>query len=595
MKLTDFVAHFLASKGIDKVFAVQGGAALHLIDSIEKSAAISVVAMQHEQSSAMAADAYAKVRGLGVTISTSGPGATNLITGIACSYFDSVPTVHITGNVASFRSSTKIGVRQYGFQETDIVSIVKPITKYAAQLTQPDDIFHILPKAFVIATSGRKGPVLIDIPDDFQRVELDDDLVKISLCQKNFHANPVELTKENNNNIIDMAKVLQLASRPLAVIGAGVRNIELSRKAIDFCEQQQIPYLITWPMKGITGKQRLNLGVFGTHCMRGNNLAIQNADFIISLGCRLDSRATAKLDSFAREARIAMVDIDNTEITKFDYFGKKIDFGLNMELGAFFDAYQSLVSYKIFETDSWINYLVEMKVKYNTVPDYTHHAVNPYTAIQAISEYFKEDQFIVVDTGTCLPLTLVYANEKKGQRYISSYNNTPMGYALPSSIGASLSKISKEFVICIAGDGGLQMNVQELATVKHLNLPMLIIVFNNFGHSMIKQTQDDWLNSEYYASSTLSGIPEINFSQVASAYGIESTRVDDNAALDLCLSEVFTKASQKPYLLELVISDDFRCEPIIKYGEPLEYISPMENRDEIDQDMLIDIYNTKNT
>jgi acetolactate synthase-1/2/3 large subunit len=595
MKLTDFIAQYVSKEGIDKVFAVQGGAALHLIDSIERNELIDVIAMQHEQSSAMAADAYAKFKGAGVTISTSGPGATNLITGIACSYFDSVPTVHITGNVASFRSSADIGVRQYGFQETDIVSIVKPITKYAIQLTKPCDILHILPKAFDIAKSDRQGPVLIDIPDDFQRVELDDDLVNLVLNKEEMKPSQVQLHEEKNNSVVSMAKAFHLAQRPIAVIGAGVMSTDLSLKAIEFCEKQQLPYLITWPMKGITGKQGLNMGGFGTHCLRGNNLAIQNADFIISLGCRLDSRATAKLDSFAREAQIVMIDIDNNEISKFEHFGKKIDFGLNMDLGDFFYTYQCQVGYKKFETKKWIDYILAMKKKYNQLPYYALSAINPYTAVQKISEYFKENQSIVIDTGTCLPLTLVYANEKKGQRYISSYNNTPMGYALPSAIGVASSKSSKECVICIAGDGGLQMNIQELATVNHLNIPMLIIVFNNFGHSMIKQTQDDWLNSDYYASSTSSGIPEINFSQVANAYGIESIRVNNNAALNECLSQVFDSASKKPYLLELVISDDFRCEPIIKYGEPLEYISPIIDRAEINQDMLIDTYNTKNT
>jgi len=592
MKLTDFIAHYVAQEGIDKVFAVQGGAALHLIDSIERHESIDVIAMQHEQSSAMAADAYAKFKGAGVTLSTSGPGATNLITGIACSYFDSVPTIHITGNVASFRSSANIGVRQYGFQETDIVSIVKPITKFAFQLTQPSDIIDILPKAFELAKSGRKGPVLIDIPDDFQRVELNGRLVDSALNKKVDNALSNQVKTENTADIVSMAKALHHAQRPIAIIGGGVMNADLALKAAEFCERQQLPYLITWPMKGITGKKYLNIGGFGTHCLRGNNLAVQNADFIISLGCRLDSRATAKLDSFAREAKIAMIDIDNSEITKFEHFDKKIDFGLNMELGAFFDIYQEEVGYKVLETKQWLDYILSMKNKYNVLPPYLLNAINPYSAIQTISEYFEEDQAIVIDTGTCLPLTLVYANEKKGQRYISSFNNTPMGYALPSAIGVALSKSSEECIICIAGDGGLQMNIQELATVNHLNLPILIIVFNNFGHSMIKQTQDDWLNSDYYASSTSSGIPEINFSQVANGYGIESIRIDDNNALDECLSQAFKKASKKPYLLELVINENFRCEPIIKYGNPLEYISPIIDRKEIDQDMLIATYDT---
>lgn len=590
MKLTDFVAQYIAKMGVHKVFAVQGGAALHLIDSLEKNDALNVVAMQHEQSSAMAADGYAKSSKVGVTVSTSGPGATNLVTGIACSYFDSVATVHITGNVASFRCSTAIGVRQYGFQETDIVSIVKPITKFAVKLTCAQDILTMLPQAFDIAMSGRKGPVLVDIPDDFQREELDDRLVNNIFSKQESLAYKPSFEPHVIDTVQQLILSLRQAKRPVVVIGAGAINDELKIQALDFCQKQNLPYLITWPVKGIGGEKQLNIGCFGTHCLRGNNLAIQNADFIISLGCRLDSRATAKLDGFARAAKIAMVDLDEKEIAKFDFFGKKIDFSLPISLQKFFILYQQSTNYKPLSTEKWLNYIADMKHKYNQLPDFSLPNVNPYRAIQSMSSFFKEDQSIVIDTGTCLPLTMVYGNEKSGQRYISSFNNTPMGYALPSAIGVALSNNKVAQVICIAGDGGLQMNIQELATISHLGLPIFIIVFNNFGHSMIKQTQDDWLDSNYYASSSSSGLPELNFSNIAKAYGIDSTRVHNNSELDACFDELIIQQAHKPYLLELVINDNFRCEPIIKYGFPLEHISPVESIKQINDDLLVAPY-----
>ncbi|MBB1293563.1 thiamine pyrophosphate-binding protein [Pseudoalteromonas sp. SR44-5] len=572
MKLTDYIASYLAQLDIKHVFVLQGGAALHLIDSIEKHPSLSAIAMQHEQSCAMAADSYAKTHHvLGVTIATSGPGATNLLTGIASSYFDSVATLHITGNVASFRQSHKLGVRQYGFQETDIVSMAKPITKYAIQLKRPNDIITVLPEAIKAALSGRPGPVLIDIPDDFQREILD--IKKIPFEAFNQSTVNHKVIQENifNNFIVS----LKQAKKPLFILGAGCHNS--AERLISLATKLKIPFLSTWPLKGIANHDdELNLGNFGTHSLRGNNIVLQNCDFIISIGCRLDSKATAKLDTFAREAKIAMVDIDHNEIEKFAQLGKVINYQFPVSVQVFLDAFslhcEDLI--EIFKNnDVWLNYITDVTQEFNYIPEYNYGGVNPYLAVELFSGAFCDDQNICVDTGTCLPLTLVYGKEKKGQQYISSYNNTPMGYALPASIGVALAK-EKE-VFCIVGDGGLQMNIQELSTLNHLKLPVIIIVFNNSGHCMIKQTQDDWLDSNYFSADCNNGLPHINFSEVAKAYGIDSEKVENNEQLKLLVERLHLRMDQEgPKLIELVINPNFRYEPIIKYGNPLENMSP---------------------
>lgn len=586
MKLTDYVAHFIAHQDVKHAFVLQGGAALHLIDSIEKHSALIAVAMQHEQASAMAADGYARAgKKLGVTISTSGPGATNLLTGIACSYFDSVPTLHITGNVASFRQSDDLGVRQYGFQETDIVSMAKPITKYAVRLKSPQDIIDELPKAVEIALSGRPGPVLIDIPDDFQREFL-------QVREHHFFDvsdNILPPSKKRQVNYQNIIHDLKNAERPLLIFGAGLLRSRGLERALLFAKKFQLPFLTTWPVKGISdANEPLNLGSFGTHSLRGNNIVLQNADFILSIGCRLDSRATAKLDTFARKATLAMVDIDEGEIDKFEKLSRTIHHKLNLSCAQFFDEIsQNLEQHSLsLNQEKWRSYITFVRKKLNFTPKSPEIGVDPYTAAKFISSQLDKNEIIVVDTGTCLPLTLVYGEEKVGQRYISSYNNTPMGYALPAAIGAHFA--SGKRITCITGDGGLQMNVQELATVATHQLPITIWVYNNAGHCMIKQTQDDWLESMYYAADLNYGLPTLNFTQVANGYHIESTEVKTSEQMHRV-----KWGADSPFLVELQVSPDFRYEPIIKYGNPLENMSPLMPQGTIDELMIIPSLNKK--
>ncbi|WP_111976507.1 thiamine pyrophosphate-binding protein [Algibacillus agarilyticus] len=587
MKLSDFLADFLAVQSIKHVFVLQGGAALHLIDSIAKKPNIQNVTMQHEQACSMAADGYARVYGLGCTVVTSGPGATNLLTGIAVSYFDSIPTLHITGNVSSFRLSKGMGVRQYGFQETDIVNVAAPICKYAIQIQSPDDIYIALKQAIKHATTGRKGPVLIDIPDDFQRAELNDDEAKLFLN---------DLIKKTSTPVIDvfvfmsMFQTLKNSKRPIAILGAGLLENNTYEQVISFCHKIGLPYLITWPLKGVaSSNDSLFIGSFGTHSYRGNNIVLQNSDFILSIGCRLDSRATAKLDTFARNAKVCMVDIDETEINKFDCFSESkfsIAFKFPVDAKFFIEQCDNFLNDNVdyfYFSDDWFRYIDKITQKYNRPPVYDLDGINPYMAAENISRYFSDDQVVVVDTGTCLPLSMVYGVDQKGQKYLTSFNNTPMGYALPCAIGVAVNATNP--VVCITGDGGLQMNIQELATLCYIGCPVYIFVYNNKGHSMIKQTQDDWLDACYESSSVNSGIPSIAFSDVAKAYGIDSYSVGNNEELGKLLPFVF--ASKKPILIDMQVNEHFRYEPIIKYGNGLENMSPLLPAEQIEKDTII--------
>ncbi|MER2492200.1 thiamine pyrophosphate-binding protein [Catenovulum sediminis] len=591
MKLSDFIANYLKRIGVQHVFVVQGGAVLHLIDSVDKLKGINNVPMQHEQAAAMAADAYAKVSpSIGCTFATSGPGATNLITGIACSYFDSIPTLHITGNVSSFRQSDSLNVRQYGFQETNIVEMVKPICKHAERLCSPEDIFWLLPKLFKIAIEGRKGPVLLDVPDDFQRVVLDNIKCKEVLNQIKpkaiLNCRDYTYFKSNlcHSNAFEwLVDKLRNKKKCIVILGAGLKSRQAQAQAVAFCQKYGLAYLSTWPLKGISDSDdHLNLGTFGTHSLRGNNIVLQSSDFILSIGCRLDSRATGKLDLFAPNASVCMVDIDYFEMEKFKKLNFSIDKCFHLDAESFITMLGEHLGDNIdLRNQEWSEYIDYVRRKYNFLPDYNIEMVNPYKAVEVLSDYFSNEQMIVVDTGTCLPLTLVYAKEKRGQKYISSYNNTPMGYALPAAVGVAQLQLGS--VVCMCGDGGMQMNIQELATISKQQLPILIVVFNNHGHSMIMQTQDDWLDSNYSASSNESGLPDIQFSEIASAYKIESLHVRSIVELVSLAPSIFPIT--KPLLVEFDISSKFRCEPIIKYGEPLEFMSPIVNRDEINKDM----------
>lgn len=588
MKLSDYVAQFLVSQGVRHTFAVIGGASVHLIDSIAKTLGIEYICPQHEQAGAMAADAYSRATGnLGVAIATSGPGATNLITGIACSYFDSVPVLYLTGQVTTFRLKGDTGVRQMGFQETEIVDMVRPITKYAVMVRDPRKIRYELEKAVHIAKSARSGPVLVDIPDDLQRMNID-----VSNLEQFV---PETVEKPLVTCDTDVSKVVELmrqSTRPVLIIGWGVRLAKAESEALYLVNQLGIPVLLTWPMLDmIPSNHPLAAGPFGTHGARYANYALQNSDLIISIGARLDTReAGSPYSEFGRGARKIIVDIDPAELNKFSKFGMSgIDLLINTGAGEFIRSLSRAWSQvgKVLDISSWLKKISDWTIRYPICPSsyYKEQDLNPYVFVKQLSDFSQNGDLFVLDTGCALAYMCQAFQFKKDQRLFHAFNTTPMGYGLPAAIGVSFAR-DRGLVTCIAGDGGFQMNIQEMATVIRHNLPIRIFLINNKGYSMVRQTQEQWLGGRYEAVSVESGLAFPDFVKVAKAYGFITFSLSRNDDVKECLRLIYK--TDGPVFCDVEINPEHRVIPQVRFGRPLEDGEPFLERQEFFENMIVD-------
>jgi acetolactate synthase-1/2/3 large subunit len=583
IKLSDYVAEFLAQQGIRHAFVVSGGSSLHLIHSIDSREDITHICPHHEQAGAMAADAYARAGGgLGCAVATSGPGATNLITGICCAFFDSVPVLYITGQVSTFRFKGKTGVRQMGFQETDIVEVCKPITKYAVLIEDARRIRYELEKAAFIAREGRPGPVLIDIPDNLQRELIDPTLLESFL--------PPPASEAATPEHVDITALLASAERPVAILGWGVHLSGARREALEFLDRSGIPFVPTWgtlDLLPVGHPQRV--GSFGTHGVRAGNFAVQNADLLIAVGARLDTHEIGSPASdFARGAKKVVVDIDHAELDKFEALGVPLEAAIRMDARAFLGHLNArLANVHLPDYAAWMARIAGWQHAYPAVRPACRQAesANPYLFMELLSARTPADALVISDTGCAVAWSSQAFAFKDGQRFFHAFNNTPMGYALPASIGAALAVPGKP-VVCIVGDGSLQMNVQELATLAYHRLPVKVFVLNNRGYGMIQQTQDQWLGSRYIASSYDGGLGFPDFVKLAGAYGLAATRVDRNADLAGKIDEIFS--AEGPMLCSVDLNPDERVIPQVKYGRPIEDAEPLLPRDEFFGNMLIE-------
>lgn len=586
MKLSDFVAEFLAKEKIGHVFGVTGGAIVHIFDSIGKNKKIKYICLQHEQAAAMAADAYARVTGnLGAAIATSGPGATNLITGVACAYYDSIPTIFITGQVATFRLKRDSQVRQIGFQETDIVEMFKPITKYAVLLKDEKRIRYELEKAVYLARSGRSGPVLIDIPDNLQRMDVEPDKLEPFIFFK----------KKDNSAMLDRqieksTALIRKAKRPVIIFGAGVKLAKAEQKAVEFVKILKFPFVLTWATLDMFAYNNLNAGGFGTASPRPGNFVVQNADLIIAIGARLDTHAAGSpFSSFARKARKIVVDIDKGETDKFKRFGMRVDICINSNALVFFETInKKLKKVKARDIAEWVKIIDEWKRQYPIcLPGYfdQKEGVNSYAFLKTLSEESSEGDVVIADTGGNLAQTMQGYRPRRNQMLFSAFNHSPMGYSLPASIGAFFADRRRR-VICIAGDGGIQMNIQELATIAKHKVPVKIFVFNNKGYGMIKQTQDDWLESRYEASSIRTGIAVPDFIKVAQGYGLKTEEILSHRNMREKIKKILK--NNKSILCNVNISESQRTVPMLKFGRPIEDANPLLDREEFLKNMIVE-------
>lgn len=583
MKLSDYVATFVQRQGVRHVFAVSGGASLHLIHSVAETPGISFLCPMHEQAGAMAADAYARVTGnLGAAIATSGPGATNLLTGVCCAYYDSVPVLFLTGQVSTFRNKGDTGVRQIGFQETDTVEVFRPVTKYACRVDRPERIRYELEKACYLAREGRPGPVLIDIPDDVQRADIDPG----ALVAYDAPATGVPGARLNGL-AAQCTQWLSDARRPVVILGWGVRLAgagDLSRRVI---ERLGLPVAPTWAVADLFESDHpLRIGTFGTHGTRHANFAVQNADLILSIGSRLDTKATGSPPAtFAREARKIVVDVDANELSKFERYGLRVDLPITANALEFLQALDAQAGPRPSH-DAWLRQIDGWRKRYPICPEtyYCEEEVNPYVFVKTLSQACRERETIVLDTGCTLAWTMQAFDFKRGQRVYHDWNNTAMGWALPASIGACLAT-DKQPVVCLTGDGSLQMNIQELATVVRHRLPIKIFLINNHGYSMIQQTQDQWLGSRYHASSVAGGLADPDYVAVARAYGLPTKSVNRNADLSAVVQDAMN--TEGPVFCQVEVRPEHRVTPQVKFGRPNEDAEPLLPRREFLENMLI--------
>lgn len=589
MKLSDCVAKFLAESGIQYVFAISGGASLHLIHSIAETPGVDYICPQHEQAGAMSADGYARVSGrVGCAVATSGPGVTNLITGIAAAYYDSLPVLFLTGNVATFRAKGDTGVRQMGFQETETVEICRTLTKYCVLIQDPTMILYELQKAVHIARTGRPGPVLVDIPDDLQRTSIDAGTLK-TFAPGDDPAS-AGLAEEALVEQVDACiEYIRSAKRPVLVFGWGIHLAGAETVARAVADKLKFPTAMTWAALDLLPyRHPLAVGGFGTHGIRSANFVVQNADMVLSVGSRLDTKATGTPpSSFAREAKIVMVDIDASELNKFKKVGLHIHLSIEADAARFLRLLnERLRPHDIPAIDRWWERVRAWMERYPVcLPSYREEkAVNPYVLVKALSEVLEEGEVIFSDTGCALAWMMQAFEFKERQRFFHAFNYTPMGYGLPGAIGAALARPGRR-IILVTGDGSLQLNIQELITVMHHRLPVKILLINNHGHSMVQQTQEMWLGSKYYATSVEGGLAFPDFVAVASAYGFPTetlvwkNEVEEKLALAI--------KSEGAFFLNIDINSRHRVIPQVQFGRPNEDASPLLDRAEFLANMIV--------
>ncbi len=584
MKLSDYVADFIAKQGIKHVFLFSGGAIVHICDSVANHPQLKYVCPAHEQGGAAAADGYSRTTGnLGVMLTTSGPGATNLLTSVANAYFDSIPVLFITGQVATFRLRKNKQLRQRGFQETDVVSVYKSLTKYAVQIKRANQIKYELQKAVYLAKSGRPGPVIIDIPDDIQRIDIEPE--KLS----SFQPEPQFIKPQLKMQIKKLLKILASSQRPVMILGAGARLAKTEQQALDFAQYFRLPVVSTWGGKDlIPAKHPLYMGSVGVCGPRGGNFAVQNADLVIAVGTRLCQMITGgKQELFAPKAKKVMIDIDRAELDKFTKDTFILDLKIQSHLRDFFAEFEPL--YRKPWIKSWNTWRKQIKnwiQAYPICPQQYYKSskqVNGYVFVKELAKILKPGDVILADTGCNVSWIGQSFEIKPGQRLLSAWNHTPMGFALPASIGAALG--SNKRVVTITGDGGIMMCIEELGTIRRHDLPIKIFIFNNHGHGLQKQTMDTWLNSRYTAVDHESGLWFPDFSKIAQAFEMPYFSITRHRHIKKIIQKAIT--IKGPVLIDVEIIPDQKVVPMLKFGAGIEDLDPKLPPEELQQIMSV--------
>jgi acetolactate synthase I/II/III large subunit len=535
----------------------------YLVDSIHRQDQIRLISMHHEQAAAFAAEGVARMTGVpGVALATSGPGATNLITGIGSCYFDSTPAVFITGQVNRNEQKRDRPIRQLGFQETDIVSIVTPITKGAWRIESPEEVPARLAEAFALALGGRPGPVLLDIPMDVQRSEVVTDLLTRVV--------PSPAAQPNSEAVQAILQALQAAERPLILAGGGVRTAHAADLLRRFVERVHVPVVNTlMSADALPYDHPLRIGLIGTYGNRWANLALGQSDCLLVLGSRLDIRQTGSDTAAWRSGRtIYQVDCDPGEINN------RVTgcYPVVADLAAFLAAALRAAGEEAFpERAGWCDEISELRRAW---PDTDELAgtpgINPNQLMHLLSESAAASAAYVIDVGQHQMWAVQSLDPRPGQRVLTSGGMGAMGFALPAAIGASFAAPGRP-VVAIAGDGGFQFNLQELQTIAAHRLPVKMVVVNNQCLGMVRQFQQSYFEERY--QSTCWGYSAPNFPRVAEAFGIQAATVRAPEELAGALAQAWADPTA-PFLLEVMVDMGANAYPKIAFGRPMTEMEP---------------------
>lgn len=589
IKLSDYIAKRLKEHGVDRFFMISGGGAMHLNDSLGRQ--IPYTCNHNEQGCAMAAEGYARVnQRLAVVNVTTGPGGLNCLNGVFGQWTDSVPVLYISGQVkrATMLDNSSPAVRQLGDQEVDIISVVKSLTKYSVCVKEPNEIKYHLDKAIYMATHGRFAPCWIDVPIDVQASIIEeDDLVEFKPNLKLVY----------DLAINDVTEKMNSSKRPLIIAGHGIRLSGMREEFKNLVKKLDIPVVTTLNSYDLMPTDDKNyVGRIGTIGQRAGNFALQNADLILCLGTRNNVRQVSyNWENFAKNAYKIVVDIDRAELEKPLV---KPDLAICADLREFLP--NILNKFDLINMENkdskWLEFCQSLKNKYS-FENYKEHEqgekINPYYFVYTLTKCMKEDDIYVSTNGSASVCSFQNAVIKEGQRFIVNSGNASMGFGLPASIGACYESKGRR-VICLEGDGSVMMNIQELQTIKHNNLPIKVFVINNNGYSSIRQTQRNFFNGNMTGSGIDSGVSVPDFVKVGDAFGIKTVRIDNPKTMEEDIKRILESGGA--ILCEVMTEEEYAFAPKLSsrkledgtmISASLEDMYPFLPREEFDKNMII--------
>lgn len=588
IKVSDYIAKRLKEVyGVEYFFMVSGGGAMHLNDSLGRY--IPYIANHHEQACAIAAEGYARInQRLAVVNVTTGPGGLNCLNGVFGQWTDSIPVLYISGQVkysTTIDSCSEILLRQLGDQEVDIISIVKPLTKYSKMVKDPNEIKYHLDRAIYEATTNRFGPVWLDIPMNVQAMMIDEnDLIEFIPPEK----------PNYNLKISEVIEKLNSAKRPLIIAGHGIRLSKQEEIFYKILEKLNIPVVTTFNGFDLLEDTHSNyIGRIGTIGQRAGNFVLQNADLLICLGTRNNIRQISyNYENFAKNAFKVVIDIDSAELDKPTIIP---DLKINADLTEFLPTLlKEIQSLSLIIDSSWMKWCKERreKLSFKTLNEYeqSEEAINPYIFVNKLTKHMEVNDILTMANGSACVCAFQTSEVKRGQRFILNSGDASMGYALPAAIGARLNSRGK--VICLEGDGSIMMNLQELQTIKHNKLAIKIFVINNDGYISIKQTQKNFFNGHMTGSGCESGVSTPDFVEIGKAFGLKTIRIEKVSEINSKIAEVLQ--GDEPVLCEVLTKSDYAFSPKLSakkledgtmISPSLEDMFPFLDRDKFEENM----------